>query len=338
MVTLLKMFVVLFATVPFLVKTVKGLKIVRDDAGRFSDIELPGFARWITAAAAGFFISIIFVSSFVIIPRGHRGVVFSLNEGVEKRVLQEGFSVILPVYESVSIYNVQRDTALYELGRDNAAASSDLQDVYASIKVTYRPIPSRVNVTWQEIGDRETLEQKVLEVEVTHVLKAVIPAYDAQDIIPQREKIRSQVLEVLNRRKALNRYAEVFSVSIRNIDFRPEFRNLLEEKAQKSQELQIAERKVAIAEQEKLRRIKEAEGAAESKKTRADGEAYQNKALAESVTPRSLESRKVDVLETLSEKWNGDFPKTWLNIGANGMPLPLLSINELMEGTLKENE
>ncbi len=327
----------LLATVPWIIKAVRGYKIEWDDKGHLKDIKLPGFGRWMIAAAAGFLISIIIVNSFVIIPRGHRGVVFSLGIGVEKRVLPEGFSIIVPVYERVETYNVQRSTVLYEMQENNAAASSDIQDVYANIKVTYRPIPTKVNILWQEVGDRKSFEKKILEVETIQVVKAVIPAYDAQEIIPKREEIREKVLDKLNNRKALNRYVEVFSISLKNIDFRKQFRNLLEEKAEKSQELQIAERKVAIAEQKKLRRIKDAEGISESRKIRADGEAYQNRVLAESVTERSLESRKVDVLETLSEKWNGTFPETWTNIGAPGMPLPLLSINELMESTIKED-
>ncbi len=336
MIGFLKVLFVLAVTTPFMVKVVKNFKVVRDDSGKLKDIELPGFARWLLAAIVAFLLSTVVVSAFILVPRGNRGVVFSWGVGVENRVLPEGFSIILPLYERVEAYNIQRSTVLYELGKNNAAASSDIQDVYIDIRVTYRPIPSKANRLWQEVGDRNSFEQKILEVETIQVVKSVIPAYDAQDIIPKREEIREEILERLNKRKALNRYAEVFSVSLRNIEFRTEFRNLLEEKAQKSQELQIAERKVAIAEQDKLKRIKEAEGVAESKKTRADGEAYQNRVLAESVTISSLESRKVDVLETLSAKWNGTFPTTWTNIGADGMPLPLLSINELMQSTINE--
>ncbi len=276
--------------------------------------------------------SLILVNMFVVIPGGSRGVVFSQTAGVEKRILNEGMSILVPVLETPTIYDVQRHTVDIDLGQNNAAASNDVQDVYAVVKVNYRPKPDRVNMTWQEVGDRESLEKNILTPQVTQVLKSVIPRFAAAEIIKQRETIADATLREINNSPTVTRYMEVFSIAVNNVDFRPEFRQLLEQKAQKTQELEIAMRDVEIAKQAKLKLITQAQGDAESTKTRADAAAYQNKVLAQTVTPKSLQSRQVDIQEILAKKWQGGVPGTYLNMGGSsrgGNELSVLNLNSL---------
>jgi len=287
--------------------------------------------RWVLISISTLIVSFILVMAVVVIPGGHRGVVFSQTRGVEQRVLGEGMSVVIPLVESVNDYDVQRHTVPIEMGKGNAAASSDVQDVFVKLQITYRPLPEKVNVIWQEVGGRDALEQKILTPETVQVLKAVIPQYVAADIVTKREDIRTKALDVLNQRPVVDRYLEVFSIVISNVDFQPEFRTLLEQKAQKTQQLEIAKRDVEIAQQTKLKQITLAEGEANSKKVVAEAEAFQNRVLARTVSARSLESRRVDVLATLAGRWQGNFPGTWMNFGGGGAPLPLFNIDALMK-------
>lgn len=302
----------------------------REEAGEAP--VLPRLWPGIVATVATFVAAVVLLNTFAIVPGGHRGVVFSQATGVEKRVLPEGLSFVMPVVETVHLIDVRTNSVTFQLDKANPAASSDGQDVYMKVTVSYHPLPEKVNLLWQEVGDRDEFENKILGREVLQVTKAVIPSHQAQDIFAKREEIRSKTMAQLNERTTISGYIVITSVSIENVDFKKEFRELLEQKAQRTQALEIAKKDVDIAEQAKLKKIKESEATMTSTKNVADGMAYQNKVLAKSVTEKSLDARKLEIAEIMANKWNGGYPQYWVNMGggsSNGT-LPIFDLNAFL--------
>ena len=87
-------------------------------------------------------------SSFVIIPPGHRGVVFNKFSGVRSAALKEGFNTVLPILDDVSIY----DTRIQKVEFDATAASKDLQSVSTKVALNFRPHADSVAEIHRSVG------------------------------------------------------------------------------------------------------------------------------------------------------------------------------------------
>lgn len=247
------------------------------------------------------------VSTFQVIPAGHRGVVFSQAQGVEKRILGEGIAIVVPFLESVTLIDVR-------IGKREAvgsAASKDLQNVQVSVLVNYHPLSSKVNAMFQNIGDREAVEAKIIEPSVQESIKAVTPRFTAAEIIQKRHEVKQTVFEQLSKRMEKN-YLVLDDISIVDIQFDVDFTRAIEEKVKQEQvyqkELLVVKTKEAQAQQ----LIAEAEGIKQSTILKAEGKAQENKLLSASITPLVLQ-------QIALEKWDGQVPTYVAGDGTNAL-------------------
>ncbi|HEY9767015.1 MAG TPA: prohibitin family protein [Coleofasciculaceae cyanobacterium] len=116
---------------------------------------------------------ILFSRFFVIVNAGERGVLMQFGE--VQQVLSEGIHVILPVVNSVEKLSVrvQKQEQLAE------ASSKDLQDVFTDIALNWHIIPEKTNLVFQQIGNKSSIIDRIIDPAVEEVLKAVIAEYTA---------------------------------------------------------------------------------------------------------------------------------------------------------------
>lgn len=246
------------------------------------------------------FLLILFLP-FVVIGAGERGVVFNNASGVENRILGEGVHFRIPLVENVHSLSikVQKNDIKAE------AASKDLQTVNTDIVVNWHLDASKVNWVFQNIGEQQSIIDRILSPAVSEVVKAATAKYNVEEVIAKRTLLKQDIDNALTKR--LESYHIVLDdVSIVNVDFSPEFNKAVEEKQ--------------VAQQNAQKAIFQAEQAlndATARVNKAKGEADAQRLVQQTLTPELLEKLSI-------EKWNGILP---VYLGG-GTPLPFLNIGK----------
>lgn len=230
---------------------------------------------------------IILVFPVVVVGPGDRGVVFNNATGIEDRILGEGVHIRIPFVETVTKVSVR----VQKTDVKAEAASKDLQTVNTDIVVNWHMSAQKVNKIFQEIGDEQSVQDRILAPAVNEVVKAATAQNTASDILAKRPELKQTIDKALSER--LNRYNIMLDdVSIVNVNFTPEFNRAIEEK-------QIAQQQ---AEQAKFLVEK------------ARNEAEANKTKQQTLTPEILQQRAL-------EKWDGKLPLYY-----GGGTLPFINI------------
>jgi prohibitin 1 len=234
------------------------------------------------------FIFVIAFFPLVVVGAGQRGIVFNNASGIENRILNEGVHIRIPFLEAVTKVSVR----VQKTDVKAEAASKDLQTVTTDIVVNWHMNAGRVNRIYQEVGNEEAVEDRILAPAVNEVVKAATAQKTASEILSKRAELKRDIDQALSNR--LKRYDVVLDdVSIVNVSFTPEFNKAIEAK-------QIAQQQ---AEQAKFL----------VEKARSESEA--NRVKQESITPQILQQRAL-------EKWDGHFPQYW----GGTSPLPFINI------------
>lgn len=242
-----------------------------------------------------------FKDCVVVVPAGHRGVIFDrLQGGIQSKQLNEGMNIILPFVQEATLIDVRVQKEEFEA----TAASKDLQNVRTKVALNFSPIPEMVPIIFQSYGLGYT--EKVVHPAVQEALKAATARYTAEELITRREEVKGQIHEILTRHvgQAHLKLAETF---ITDFEFSPEFARAIEAK-------QIAEQQALKAKRD-LDRIKiEAEQNVAQAKAEAEGLRMQR----EAITPQLIELRKIEAQKLAIEKWDGKMPNI---VPSNAMPL-----------------
>lgn len=234
-----------------------------------------------------------FLSVFVTVPPGNRGVVVELG-AVKPDVLGEGFHTIAPFTQSVQIMEVR--TQKYEV--DATASTKDLLDVTAKVAVNFHLDPAAVNHIYQDIG--LDYENRVIAPAVQEIVKATTAKFNAEELVTQREVVRDQIEQALKTKMQI-RSILVESISIVNFDFPQSFNDAIQAK-------QVAVQR-ALEAQNKLEQIKfEAQQAIE----KANGEAQ----AIEIINLQLIKSPQY-ISYVAVNKWNGILPQ----VTGGGIPL-----------------
>jgi regulator of protease activity HflC (stomatin/prohibitin superfamily) len=233
----------------------------------------------------GLLLAMVLISKlFVVVPAGERGVLLRFG-AVQERILPEGLHPLVPVLYSVEPLSVR----LQSLEMNAEAASRDLQDVSTDVAVSWHIREDKVNQVFERVGTLEAAAHKVIEPAIEEVLKAVMAAYTAEQIVTEREAVKRAV--DLNLSDRLDGYElEVDDVSLVHVRFSERFRNAVEAK-------QVAEQEAKRAEFETMK----AQRLAEARVYQARGEAQAQQLLQTGLTPEVLERQVI-------EKWNGQLP------------------------------
>jgi prohibitin 2 len=232
----------------------------------------------------------LFLNPFVVIGAGERGVVLNFG-AVSPTVLDEGLHFRIPIMQKI----IKLDVKVQKSQTDAEAASKDLQETFSTIALNFHILPEKVNWIYQKIG--ADFKERIIDPAVQEVVKAVTAKYTAVEVITQREKVRSEIRELLKQR--LNTYNIIVDdFSIVNFKFSSQFTQAIENK-------QTAEQ-LALKAQRDLERIKIE---AEQKVTQARAEAEALRLQKENVTTPLVKLRQIEATLKAIEKWDGHMPK-----------------------------
>jgi regulator of protease activity HflC (stomatin/prohibitin superfamily) len=250
--------------------------------------------KYIFGAVAAL-ILILFLNPFVTVGAGERGVVLNFG-AVQPVVLGEGIHFRVPIMQQV----IKMDVTIHKSQTDAESVSKDLQDTKSVIAVNYHILPEKANWIYQNI--RQEYKERIIDPAVQEVVKAVTARYTAVDLITQREKVRSEIKDMLRSRLSSYNIA-VDDFSIVNFKFSQQFEQAIEAK-------QTAEQ-LALKAQRDLERIKIE---AEQKVASARAEAEALRLQKENVTPQLIKLRQIEASMKAIDKWDGRLPK--INSGA----------------------
>lgn len=232
----------------------------------------------------------LFLNPFVIIGAGERGVVLNFG-AVSPAVLGEGLHFRIPIMQKI----IKMDVKVQKSQTDAEAASKDLQETFSTIALNFHILPEKVNWIYQKLG--ADFKERIIDPAVQEVVKAVTAKYTAVEVITQREKVRSEIRELLrNRLLAYNIVVDDFSIV--NFKFSNQFTQAIESK-------QTAEQ-LALKAQRDLERIKIE---AEQKVTQAKAEAEALRLQKENVTPQLVKLRQIEASLKAIDKWDGHMPR-----------------------------
>jgi len=262
-------------------------EMVRNMKGKF----LKGFKGVkILGLILAVLIIVLTMNPFVIIGAGERGVILNFG-AVQPSVYGEGLHLRVPIMQKI----IKVDVKVHKSQTDAESVSKDLQDTRSTIAVNYHILPEKANWLYQNIGTE--YKERIIDPAVQEVVKAITAKFTAVELITQREKVRSEIKDLLKQRLVTYNIV-VDDFSIVNFAFSQQFTQAIESK-------QTAEQ-LALKAQRDLERIKIE---AEQKVASARAEAESLRLQKENVTPQLIKLRQIEASLKAIEKWDGHMPK-----------------------------
>ena len=281
-----------------------------------------------------FFIFCLIFANVYIIDQGEKAVV--TNFGEISKTWSAGFHVKIPFVQSVKRYSVRvQKTVFGDEDRVLSAYSNDQQIIENySIAITWNYDPTRIEDVYKYFGtsDDESVFQTVVSPTIQQTSKTIFGHSTAQTIVQDRAKLDNALEHRI--KEQLSKYPiQIISVQIIDINFSKTYENVIEQTAQKKQEIEKSRNELKRIEIETQQQVAKAEAENRAIKLKADAEAYQIsiKAKAESdaikLKAEALKANKDLVDLKLAEKWNGTVPQTVV-VNDGKSVLPLLNIEK----------
>jgi len=242
----------------------------------------------------------------IIIPAGHRGVVFNTVSGIRAVPMGEGINFAIPVVEQVALMDirVQKDTY------DASAASKDMQIIHTKVAMNFHPTPESVPKIFQSVG--MSYSERVIQPAVQEAVKATTARFTAEELITRREDVKHLIKELVE--KQVTQFGLIIDeLYITDFDFSRQFAEAIEMK-------QIAEQQALKAKRD-LDRIK-IEADQKIATSRAEAEAL--KMQRDAITPGLIQLRQVETQKLAIEKWDGKMPSVMMGQGG---ATPLLDLS-----------
>lgn len=226
-------------------------------------------------------------ASLKTVEAGHVVVVYQFGEIVGQK--GEGLQFIAP-WQTVKTESVQIRRRKFD---EISSFSKETQDVFITATVNYSVSPSQVQTLYRTVGANwfDTL----IEPRLVNFIKEETVKYTTVDLAPNREAIRANVKAKLT--EELKPYSiTVNDLLFDNVDFRPEFKQAIEQKQIATQDALREQEKVKQKQFEAEQLVETAKGEAESTRVRAEGQAAANKLLAESLSPQVIQFQAIQKL------------------------------------------
>jgi regulator of protease activity HflC (stomatin/prohibitin superfamily) len=281
-------------------------------------------------AVAAILLIVLVCSCFATVPTGHTGIITTFGK-VENQTLEAGMHFKLPWQKVINMDNRNQKSTLTLV-----CFSSDIQEVDVVYTVNYQIEKKNAQNIYKTIGT--DYFNTVMTPRINEAVKKMVAHYDAESLIDSREKLSTEIYDVLVEDLAAYN-VQVVSASIENIDFTEAFtaaveakqvaaQNKLKAETEQEQANMEAEKAAerakinaqAAADAAKIAAEADAEvaktkanAAAEVTKIEADAEAYRkekeaaaNKLLAESMSEELLQYFYI-------QGWDGKLPETWVS-------------------------
>ena len=281
-----------------------------------------------------FFIFGLIFANVYIIDQGEKAVV--TNFGEISKTWSAGNQNKIPIVQSVKRYSVRvQKTVFGDEDRFFSSYSNDQQIIENySIAITWNYDPTRIEDVYKYFGtsDDESVFQTVVSPTIQQTSKTIFGQFTAQTIVQDRAKLDNALEHRI--KEQLSKYPiQIISVQIIDINFSKTYENVIEQTAQKKQEIEKSKNELKRIEIETQQQVAKAEAENRAIKLKADAEAYQIsiKAKAESdaikLKAEALKANKDLVDLKLAEKWNGTVPQTVV-VNDGKSVLPLLNIEK----------
>jgi prohibitin 2 len=265
-------------------------------------------ARLIGVGILIFVVVLMAASGTYVVQPGYRGVEVTMGK-VSPRFKPEGFGLKAPLITEIRPISIRQQTA-----EDKAEAySSDLQQVVFDLRVLFRIPESSVVKLFQDYYG--TPFESLISPRVQEALKEVVALQSAEQVVKNREGIKTRSLELA--KKKIGDLLVVEDIVIENITLTRELEHAIEAKMVQEQEASKSKYLQQRAQIEADTAVIKAKGEAESIRIR--GEALKQ-------NPAFIDLQIVD-------KWDGLTP---LVIGGgDNLVFPLQDLERL--GYLKTN-
>ncbi|MGZ4972187.1 MAG: prohibitin family protein [Limisphaerales bacterium] len=184
-------------------------------------------ARIIGVAILIFIVIIMAAAGTYVVPPGYRGVEVTMGK-VSPAFKVEGFGMKSPFITTIYPVSIRQQTA-----EDKAECySSDLQQIQVELRVLFRvPENSVVKLFQEYYGDPF---DSLVAPRVQEALKEVVALQSAEQIVKNREQIKTRALEIA--RKKVGTLLVVDDIVIQNITLTRELESAIEAKMVQEQE------------------------------------------------------------------------------------------------------
>jgi regulator of protease activity HflC (stomatin/prohibitin superfamily) len=263
-----------------------------------SDIKFP---KWINWSPLLILVVALFFGTVVVIPAGNVGVVTRFG-AVTGTNFEQGLHVKVPFVEGVTVFDIrtQKDQV------DASAASQDLQEVKSTIAVNYHLDATQASTVFAEVG--EQYKQRVVDPAVQESFKATTAQFTAEQLITQREAVKSKAMGFLKER--LTKFHVIIDeFNIVNFDFSADFNQAIEAKQVAQQNVEKAKRdleRITIEAQQKI--------------AKAEGESKAQQLQQSTLTQLYIDYLGMQNQATAIQKWDGKLPTV------TGGAVPFISI------------
>ena len=272
-----------------------------------------------TGLVGGIVLAVLFVFAFVAaiiclerIPVGYEGVVYSMSEGVNGEVLEQGWHIVSPT-KKVKEFNISNSQlVLTQDERDGSkedesfrVTSSDNATIAVSFQMSYRFIPETLVETFKTYKGMDG--DDIIDSRVRTVLKSriseVTTDYSLMDLYSgNRSEINDRITKYLDDKFSRQFGIEVIDASIIDVHPDKQLKEAINKRITAQQEADQAKAEQEKAKVEAETALIKAENDAKVKLTKAEATAKANKAISDSLTKELIEQNKI-------EKWDGVLPK-----------------------------
>jgi regulator of protease activity HflC (stomatin/prohibitin superfamily) len=247
--------------------------------------------QWVLWGIVFIFGGITLSNSVGQIKSGDRGVVLRFG-AMTGKVLDEGLYIVCPVIDVVEIMSVQVKNYTVEA----SVASRDMQEVHTKVTLNYQLDKTKVGEIYRDM--RRDYVDRVVDPSIQETVKAATAMFNAEELVGQREGVRSRIKELLTTKLQKQYGINVIDISITDFNFSPEFNKAIERKATAVQDAETAKRNLEKVKMEQQAQIVIAQAQAESLRLQK-----------QNVTIELIKLRQIDAQMKMIEKWDGKFPQ-----------------------------
>ena len=275
--------------------------------------------RFIATLIAWIFLIIIFFWSYFTVSQWSVALTktfWKLND----TVYEPWFNFKRPLIDSVVKFSIQteKDQATA------AAASKDLQNVTTEVAVNYNVDKSRVKDIYTNLGNMDTVKEKVVTPSIQEIVKAITSKYTAEELITKRNQISTDITDWL-KNKLSTYWLNVVDVNIINFEFSEWFNAAIEAKVRVEQEALTQKNQLAKIWYEQDQKVIIAEADKKAAQLKADAIVITAKADAEATSLKSKAISQAGGRDYIQlkwiEQWDGKLPQYQL-----GWSTPLIQL------------
>lgn len=235
---------------------------------------------------------------FTVVNEGFIGVKYQFGKIVASD-LSAGLNFHAPFIESISQIDTREQ--VYSVTTD--AYTSDTQNVNSlTLKLNYYYDGTKMSDIIRNVGINN-VETKLIVPNVSKITKNEIGKVKAEDLVQSRSEVQNTIYSVLKETLEPNGII-VTAFAIENLAFDSAFEESIQAKVIAAQDALKMQNKTAEKEEEAKQQVIAAQAEADSKKIKADAEAYAIKAVQEqlSYSPNYIEYLKIT-------NWDGVLPQ-----------------------------